>query len=297
MEKKAKDRMEQNWKMVRNRVCIRALLIFLGVILMQMLAYMLCVAGMIVWTAFIGKDGDSVLSAFAGINASGEFLIWVSLVSAFLSMIWCGILYKKSSWREKSFDYRKAFCLKNTMSVIGMGIGGCIVLTMLLSFLATVIPQAFSSYNTIMNQLTDSSIAVTTIYVLLIGPISEEFIFRGAILDRFYLAFPFFVANALQAVLFGVYHMNLIQGLYAFGLGFVLGMFRYTTGSVLASMLAHILFNGTSYVLDFLFPVGEDMLFWEMVILILIGILLLTMGVVYLLQMYRQKTEIEKKTV
>lgn len=280
---------EQNWKLVRSRVCIRALLIFLGIILMQMLAYMICVAGMLVWSAFMGKDSGELLTSLAGINVSGDFLIWVSLVSAFLSMIWCGILYKKSSWRVKEFDYRAAFCLKNTLAAIGVGVGGCIALTMFLSFLSTVIPEAFSFYNTVMEQLTDSSMTVTVVYVLLVGPVSEELIFRGAILDRFYLAFPFLAANILQALLFGMYHMNLIQGLYAFCLGFVLGIIRYGMGSILASIFAHILFNGTSYVLDILFPEGQVIELWQMIAMILVGSLFFAFGFARFLRIYQQK--------
>lgn len=279
----------QNWKLVRSRVCVRALLIFLGIILMQMLAYMICVAGLFVWSAFMGKDSGALLSSLAGINVSGDFLIWVSLVSAFLSMIWCGILYKKSSWRVKDFDYGAAFCLKNTLSAIGVGVGGCITLTMFLSLLSAVIPEAFSFYNTVMEQLTDNSMAVTVIYVLLVGPVSEELIFRGAILDRFYLAFPFLAANILQAVLFGLYHMNLIQGLYAFCLGFVLGMIRYGMGSILASVFVHILFNGTSYALDILFSEGQVIQLWQMLVSILGGLLLFVFGFAHFIRIYRQK--------
>lgn len=282
---------EKNWKIVRSRVCIRALLIFLGIILMQMLAYMICMAGMFVWSAFMEKDGGDVISSLAGINVSGDFLIWVSLVSALLSMIWCGILYKKSSWRASGFDYKAAFCLKNTLSAAGVGAGGCIALTMFLSFLSMVVPEAFSFYNTVMEHLTDSSMAVTAIYVLLVGPVSEELIFRGAILDRLYLAFPFLAANILQAALFGLYHMNLIQGLYAFCLGFVLGVIRSGMGSILASIFTHILFNATSYVLDILFPEGQVIELWQMFVMILAGGFLFVIGFVHLLRINKQKTE------
>lgn len=265
---------EENWKIVRNRVCIRALLIFLGVVLMQVFAYMVCVVGMTVFAFLTGGDGFSKLAGLVSAEELGRFMVWVSLVSALFSMIWCGILYKKSTWREEAFDYRQAFCLKNVLAICGTGVGGCIVLTMFLSFLAMMIPQAFSSYNAIMENLTDTSMMVTLIYVLLVGPASEELIFRGAILDRFYLAFPFLLANVLQAVLFGVYHMNLIQGIYAFCLGFVLGMIRQVTGSILASILTHILFNSTSFVLDLLFPADRELQIGQVVILILAGLVI-----------------------
>jgi hypothetical protein len=131
------------------------------------------------------------------------------------------------------------------------------VLTLLLNVLAAMLPHAFEAYSELMEPLMDGSVRLTVLYVLLIGPVSEELIFRGALLDRFHLAFPFLAANALQAALFGIYHMNLTQGVYAFCLGFVLGLIRYVTGSILANMLAHILFNATSYALDLFFPAGQ----------------------------------------
>ena len=231
---------EQNWKIVRNRMCIRAMLIFLGIILMQVLAYMICTVAVMIYAMVSGHNTLVLFTDMAGTKMSNSFLMWISLVSALLSIIWCGILYKRSDWREEKFDYKKAFSMKNVLAVCGVGIGGCLILTMLLSFLAMLFPQGFTAYNTMMEGLTDSSVLVTVIYVLLVGPIAEELIFRGAILDRFYLAFPFLLANALQALLFGLYHMNLIQGLYAFCLGFVLGLIRHVTGSILISMLCHI---------------------------------------------------------
>lgn len=280
---------EKNWKIVRNRVCIRALLIFLGIVLMQVLAYMICAVGTMVYATVSGRDALLLFAQMAGTEMSGIFVMWVSLVSALLSMIWCGVLYKKSDWRTEKFDYKKAFSPKNILAVCGVGIGGCLVLTMLLSFLAMLIPQAFTAYNTMMEGLTDSSMLVTIIYVLLVGPISEELIFRGAILDRFYLAFPFLIANVLQAALFGLYHMNLIQGLYAFCLGFVLGLIRHVTGSILASMLSHILFNATSYGLDLFLPTGEDMQIWKIVLLVITGLAFCILGVKYLWKGYQEK--------
>lgn len=278
---------EENWKIVRNRVCIRALLIFLGVVLMQVLAYMVCVAGMTVFAFLTGKNGFLRLAGLVNVEEFGRFMVWVSLVSALFSMVWCGILYKKSSWRESTFDYRQAFGMKNVLAIFGTGVGGCIVLTMFLSFLAMVVPQAFSSYNAIMENLTDTSMAVTLIYVLLAGPASEELIFRGAILDRFYLAFPFLLANVLQAALFGVYHMNLIQGIYAFCLGFVLGIIRQVTGSILASILTHILFNSTSFGLDLLFPADREIQIWQMVLLTLAGLSVCAFSLRYLWKEYQ----------
>ena len=91
------------------------------------------------------------------------------------------------------------------------------------------------------------------LYVLVLGPAAEELMFRGAIFDRLYLAFPFHIANFLQAVLFAVYHKNLIQGLYAFFFGLLLGVLHHTGGSIWNNILAHMLFNATNYLMPVLY--------------------------------------------
>lgn len=274
--------MEENWRVVRNRSCIRAIMIFMGIILMQMLAYMVCMIVLTAGTFLFHADNAAAIEKLAQANAKDSvFLSWVSLISALLSMIWCGILYWKSDWREKNFNYRRAFCPKNILAIIGAGVGGCIVLTALLSTLAACFPQAFQSYNAVMKNLTDNGMLLSTVYVLLIGPISEELIFRGAILDRFYLAFPFWIANVLQALLFGLYHMNLIQGLYAFCLGLVLGMIRRRTGSILGCMIMHVLFNATSNALCYLFQ-GKQSFQLALIVVWVFGLLACAWSVRYL---------------
>lgn len=242
--------MEENWKVVRNRSCIRAIMIFIGVILMQMLAYIICVVVLTGAALFLGEKNSKLQQMLIQANAGNHtFMISVSVVSAILSIFWCGTLYRRSDWRERPFDYKKAFCGKNVAVIIGSGVGGCIVFSFLLTGLYTLAPGLFSLYNETMGRLTDGSMPLVLLYVLLIGPVSEELVFRGAIMDRLYLAFPFYLANGMQALLFGIYHLDWIQGAYAVCLGIVLGLLRRKTGSIFAGMAAHILFNTTSYVL------------------------------------------------
>ncbi len=242
---------ETLWKTVRNRTCVRVLLLFIGVFLVQIAAQILCMAGAMLYYAASGADMGQAVKQIQGNERS--VLAWISLAGAVLNGVWCGILYRKSSWRQERFDYRSAFCARNLFCIAGIGIGGCVVFATLLGMIKGVMPETFADYDRVMDSLMDSSSSVTMLYVLLFGPIAEELVFRGAILDRLHMAFPFLGANCIQAVLFGVYHMNLIQGLYAFALGLLLGRLCQMTGSILASVIAHILFNSTSY-FEFMLP-------------------------------------------
>ena len=49
--------------------------------------------------------------------------------------------------------------------------------------------------------------------------------------------------NLLQAVLFGIFHQNLIQGVYAALLGFLLGYLAWRYDSLLVPIFMHFLYN------------------------------------------------------
>lgn len=59
----------------------------------------------------------------------------------------------------------------------------------------------------------------------------------------------FWFANVVQALLFGVLHMNLVQGTYAFFIGMVLGVVVWKTGKLRYSMLLHLTLNLSSFFL------------------------------------------------
>lgn len=91
--------------------------------------------------------------------------------------------------------------------------------------------------------MTEYSIA-WAVSTLILPPILEETVFRGLILQ--YLGktgAKFFVANIIQAVFFGIFHMNLVQGFYTFFLGLLLGYLAYRYDSILVPMAMHFFYN------------------------------------------------------
>ena len=265
-------------KKLRVTMMIKVLLIFGGIIFMQLLAYMLCVLGYVVFGIISGKGYARALAEMTILVQASEtnVMLAISAVSAILSFIWCGLLYVRSSWREEHVNYRNIFSGKNVLSVFGIGSGFCILLTFLLSMLTSLFPEMFKNYTELMSNFENGNIILTVLYAVFIGPVSEEIIFRGAIFDRVYTAFPFWKANIIQAALFGIYHMNVVQGLYAFCLGMVLGLIVKATGSILCSIFTHIVFNGTSYLLPVLLGTG---LVWVNVIVIIAALFLVIAGI------------------
>ena len=81
------------------------------------------------------------------------------------------------------------------------------------------------------------------IYSVCLAPIGEELIFRGVTMRIARRSFPFWAANLIQAVLFGIFHMNMIQGIYAAVLGLFLGYVCEKGGSIYLAIVFHFLFN------------------------------------------------------
>jgi membrane protease YdiL (CAAX protease family) len=75
------------------------------------------------------------------------------------------------------------------------------------------------------------------------APIAEEVLFRGMILSELKGVHSIFVAVIVQAVLFGLFHMNAIQAIYATAFGLVLGFITVKTKSILPAILLHVLNN------------------------------------------------------
>lgn len=126
-----------------------------------------------------------------------------------------------------------------------MGYGMQIVTTLIMVLVNVLLPSVMEEYNT----LVDGS-GITTyglmwvISTLALPPLVEEAGFRGLGLTYLERAgVPFAVANIVQALAFGIFHMNLTQGIYTFVLGLALGYVTHRSGSIAPAMLMHLVYN------------------------------------------------------
>lgn len=90
----------------------------------------------------------------------------------------------------------------------------------------------------------------------LLAPLSEEIVFRGAIL-RSMLRSPQltpWVAISISAVFFALIHMNPAQMPHAFLIGLLLGWMYWRTGSILPGVAYHWANNSVAYILYNVFP-------------------------------------------
>ncbi|MCI7680987.1 MAG: CPBP family intramembrane metalloprotease, partial [Fusobacterium necrophorum] len=78
--------------------------------------------------------------------------------------------------------------------------------------------------------------------VVVLGPIVEEFMFRG-IIFRLLEEQNVYLALILSSLFFGLWHMEFIQSVYAVFLGFATVIVYFRTQTIVYPMLIHILYN------------------------------------------------------
>lgn len=143
----------------------------------------------------------------------------------------------------------------------------------ILEIVELLFPEAMAEYSELMEDTSVGVFAiVSALSIAVLAPINEEIVCRGVMFEyamramspgwnaidgaryRAVSARAFWIANALQALAFGVLHMNLIQGSYAFALGVLEGWVFWRTGKLRYAMLLHFALNASSYLVEPLYP-------------------------------------------
>jgi membrane protease YdiL (CAAX protease family) len=113
------------------------------------------------------------------------------------------------------------------------------------------------------------------IYVMLLGPIMEELVFRAAImkkLERYGANF----AIIMSSVFFACYHIFLVQALFAFPVGILLGYVAHKY-SVKWSMLMHILYNSAAIIISAVLS-NENLQFMVFATIFIVSLILLLLN-------------------
>ena len=117
--------------------------------------------------------------------------------------------------------------------------------SLIIGFLAFMLPETVAAYEEMVESAGLTDYSLTWVFaVVILPPLVEETVFRGLILH--YLkkgGARFWAANLIQAALFGIYHGNLVQGIYAFCIGVLLGYLAERYSSLIIPVMVHALFN------------------------------------------------------
>ena len=179
------------------------------------------------------------------IEQHDDFSTYLMIIYSLISIGVFGFWYYQSCGGCFKPNVRKTFNAKSLAGAAMLAPGMQFATSILMIFIYIALPGLMSQYSELMEDagLSDSVSAPMMVYAVILAPICEELIFRGVTLRCFRKAVPFWVANLLQALLFGIYHMNWVQGIYTFCFGLVLGYVCERGGHIYYSMLLHFVFN------------------------------------------------------
>ncbi|WP_291582664.1 CPBP family intramembrane glutamic endopeptidase [Clostridium sp. UBA6640] len=103
--------------------------------------------------------------------------------------------------------------------------------------------EQFQAMNEILDPLTKENLFIMILVIGIVAPLVEEFLFRGVIYRTLSKNISIPVTIIIQGILFGIYHGNLIQGVYASLLGIIFGFITYKTQSLWPVIITHMTNN------------------------------------------------------
>jgi hypothetical protein len=176
-------------------------------------------------------------------------LAYTNLLKYILYLICFGIWYHNEITPEGVISYsfkRNIPSVTVIISLVISGISGQFLVDGALNLVRPFFEEAFAEYDKLVSGVTGASASwVMWFTVIAVAPIAEELLFRGLTLTYCRKCLPVPLAILFQGFLFGLYHGNVIQGIYAFALGSVLGLIAYRTDSVIPGMILHVSLNAS----------------------------------------------------
>lgn len=199
------------------------------------------------------QNFQGVLAKLIQYIQQGNPLMILNFVQELITLACFGLWYY---FREKKYqyrpDYKKAFGIKNVLSIAGIAFLGQYAFNLLMILVYFVMPGIFAQYVDLMKNLEiNAANPVLMIFCVgIFGPLVEEVLFRGMVFGKLRRVFSFWPAALISGAIFGLYHMNLVQGIYAGVFGIILAYVFEKTETIWGCYLLHALFNLSSYVIE-----------------------------------------------
>ncbi|WP_195428622.1 type II CAAX endopeptidase family protein [Clostridium sp. D46t1_190503_E9] len=170
---------------------------------------------------------------------------YILLASSIITVLVFLLIYKirKKNFKEELQIVKTAKV--NLIIGITLGISAWLFNSGALSLVqeAGLFKDNFSMMENLLAPLNQGNIFIALLTVGIIAPFTEEFMFRGVIFKTLNKNISILWTIIIQALFFGIFHGNLIQGTYATLLGLVFGYITYKTKSLWPSIIMHMINN------------------------------------------------------
>lgn len=194
---------------------------------------------------YVGKniiDSNGQISMGAEIMGTQTVLI---MMFTMLITIPVMIILMKKDEDIKGFrtykEHYKIISFEGFWLMLPLGIFVCLGLTKLVTIFP--IDNIIGSYEKVVQSYNDSNIWLRFLTLCILVPIAEELVYRGMLYKRLKEYNEMTIAAYIAALIFGVVHMNLVQGIYATIAAVILIFVYEKYKTILAPIFLHMVIN------------------------------------------------------
>ena len=168
----------------------------------------------------------------------GEILIYAVLILVFFTLY-------KLLWRKEIREPRTATNFKDVLGslVVGFGICGISGLWIMLAEQFPSLQKSVEAMNAGAENIAGGNAFGTFMIAVIAAPVVEEILFRGIVLRSIRKFSPVWASILISSVLFGVYHLNIVQAAYATLMGIAAGILYEKKRNLLFPILVHFANN------------------------------------------------------
>ena len=202
---------------------------------------------------------DPALVTTELMNFTNNNLLLLALLSALACLPLAYFIWSRD--RKKLEKPAKQIKPWDILIIVGIGFCTGIILEGLLIIISMFVDMTpyINSYKNLSNIFISSGIIIQILYIIIVGPLIEEIIFRGIVFNRLRrYGMRLWVAIGVQAVFFGVYHLNFYQGIIGVILGVILAVIYNKTKTLWAPIVVHMSYNATVLIIA-LFLQGSEL--------------------------------------
>lgn len=209
-------------------------------ILMLALNVLIYLGGTLVYQNFFTQSYETVDDFMADASGIIGIICYVAGVVIFY-ILFRRDQYESSKTLTKKWYYIPAVCFFGMLMSHGLSI--------LISLVN--IDGLLGSYAQTSSSLFGYSVVLVVIRTVILAPVAEELIFRGLVYNRIRCLLGFWPAALISAAIFGVYHLNLAQGIYAFLFGILFCLVYRSFNNPAACVIMHMAANALAVILEF----------------------------------------------
>ncbi len=195
--------------------------------------------------------------------------------------------------RERVFTwkkYRKGLDVGAVPAFVVLGVFATLGLSRVMLMLP--IDGILGDYAAVQETYSMSSVWIQFIVLGILSPIVEELLFRGLVYNRLKIYYEASISAYISAIIFGVAHFNLVQGLYAFVMGIIFAFVYEKYKSVFAPMIVHLAANIVAIITG-INPVSQFIdRYW--IIRLLVGLGFTAVFVMAVLYLHKRSEQSEK---